>query len=91
MAAVKFGHDTPEWNIMGDFFHLCERNFGIEDTDAYWQKVQEDAKDFLNKHQDHLFAQRLVYAMQEYLEITYIERKKQLDRMSEKSEPNLEV
>lgn len=77
MAQTKFVKGSTEWNLLGDFFHLCERNFGIEDNDEYWNSVTEEIDAFCAQYNNHPFAVELGMSMAAYLEKTAIAYRKE--------------
>lgn len=60
MAEVKFPKGTEEWQMFTDFWKLCQAFWIPEDTDEYWKRLHDAAKDFGNGHGQ--FAMKLALA-----------------------------
>jgi hypothetical protein len=53
MAKKKFTKNSPEWNMLGDLFHIAEDNWLPEASESYWKHLSNDIQECINKY-DHL-------------------------------------
>ena len=42
---------TEEFEMFRDYWKMLEENWGVEDTEIYWNKVIEDTKAFYGRYQ----------------------------------------
>lgn len=63
MARYSFKKGSKEWNMMGDFFRICE-NFWIppseEESDEYWDEFIKVSEEFSEKYDHNRFATALM-------------------------------
>ena len=60
MAEQRFVKGTEEYVMFNDFWKLCQSFWVPEDTDEYWQKLHDAAKEF-GKHSRFARFLALVY------------------------------
>ena len=60
MAEQRFVKGTEEYVMFNDFWKLCQSFWIPENTDEYWQKLHDAAKNFGNSH--GRFAMKLALA-----------------------------
>lgn len=51
MSAIKLQKGTEEFEMFRDYWKMLEENWGVEDTEIYWNKVIEDTKAFYGRYQ----------------------------------------
>lgn len=56
---------TREWQMFGDFFTLCKKNWEVVDNDTYWENVIDDVNNFYNKYKDIPLSKALAIAFSE--------------------------
>lgn len=62
MAEVKFPKGSDEWLLFQDFWKMCQKNWGIEDSDEYWKRVLDDAESFSQKYEHIPLAKEIALA-----------------------------
>ena len=70
MANIRLQKGTEEFEMFQDYWKLLQENWGVEDNDAYWDKVVRDCDLFYQKYQTS-FAKELVLAYMNELERKY--------------------
>ena len=50
MSAIKLQKGTEEFEMFRDYWKMLEENWGVEDSEAYWNKVIEDTKAFYGRY-----------------------------------------
>ena len=58
---------TEEYEMFRDFWKILEENWGVEDSEEYWDKVIEDTKAFYGKYETE-FAKKLALSLINELE-----------------------
>lgn len=51
MSAIKLQKGTEEFEMFRDYWKMLEENWGVEDSEEYWDKVIEDTKAFYGRYQ----------------------------------------
>lgn len=71
MAEVKLSKGTEEWQMFVDYWAFCQKYWGAERTDAYWDNLIAAADEFAKKYNTP-FATKLALAFLEAknLEVT---------------------
>lgn len=64
---VRLSKGSEEFEMFQDYWNLLQENWGVENTDHYWNKVQEDSERFYQKYRTP-FAKDLVLACLNELE-----------------------
>lgn len=67
MSAIKLQKGTEEFEMFRDYWKMLEGNWGVEDSEAYWNKVIEDTDAFYRKYETE-FSKELVLALINELE-----------------------
>ena len=67
MSAIKLQKGTEEFEMFRDYWKMLEENWGVEDSEAYWNKVIEDTDAFYRKY-DTEFSKELALALINELE-----------------------
>lgn len=67
MSAIKLQKGTEEFEMFRDYWKMLEENWGVEDSEAYWNKVIEDTDAFHRKY-DTEFSKELALALINELE-----------------------
>ena len=67
MGTVKLQKGTEEFEMFRDYWKMLEENWGVEDSEAYWNKVIEDTDAFYRKYETE-FSKELVLALINELE-----------------------
>ena len=67
MSAIKLQKGTEEFEMFRDFWKMLEENWGVEDSEAYWNKVIEDTDAFYRKYETE-FSNELALALINELE-----------------------
>lgn len=67
MSAIKLQKGTEEFEMFRDYWKMLEENWGVEDSEAYWNKVIEDTDAFYRKYETE-FSKELVLALINELE-----------------------
>ena len=49
MSAIKLQKGTEEFEMFRDYWKMLEENWGVEDSEPYWNKVIGDADAFYRK------------------------------------------
>ena len=68
MARYSFKKGSKEWNMMGDFYRLCE-DFWIpepierDNPDDYWGQLINAVENFYQKYKGDIFAMNLCLAL----------------------------
>ena len=62
MAGVRFEKGSEEWALFMDFWQICQKYWGVEDNDDYWQEFLKDADVFYKKYRSIPFAGRVIIA-----------------------------
>ena len=55
MGSVKFEKGSKEFCFFREFWDLIQKYYIPENTDEYWQSLDEDANDLANKYDDKFF------------------------------------
>ncbi len=58
---------TEEFEMFRDYWKMLEENWGVEDTEIYWNKVIEDTKAFYGRYKTE-FSKELALALINELE-----------------------
>ena len=75
MSAVKFNKGSEEWMMFTDFWQLCQKNWEVELTDEYWEKlIRKDATDFEIKYKSIPLARNIIKAFLDTQEEIYREK-----------------
>lgn len=69
MGTVKLQKGTEEFEMFRDYWKMLEENWGVEDSEVYWNKVIEDTDAFYRKYKTE-FSKELALAL-----ITELERR----------------
>ena len=67
MSAIKLQKGTEEFEMFRDYWKMLEENWGVEDSDAYWDKVIGDTDAFYRKYGTE-FSKELALALINELE-----------------------
>ena len=67
MSAIKLQKGTEEFEMFRDYWKMLEENWGVEDSEAYWNKVIEDTDAFYRKYETE-FSKALALALINELE-----------------------
>lgn len=67
MSAIKLQKGTEEFEMFRDYWKMLEENWGVEDSEAYWNKVIEDTDAFYRKYETE-FSKELALALINELE-----------------------
>lgn len=67
MSAIKLQKGTEEFEMFRDYWKMLEENWGVEDSEAYWNKVIEDTDAFYRKYETE-FSNELALALINELE-----------------------
>lgn len=67
MSAIKLQKGTEEFEMFRDYWKMLEENWGVEDSEAYWNKVIEDTNAFYRKYETE-FSKELALALINELE-----------------------
>ncbi len=67
MSAIKLQKGTEEFEMFRDYWKILEENWGIEDSEAYWEKVIRDTGAFYAKYKTE-FSKELTLALLNELE-----------------------
>lgn len=67
MGTVKLQKGTEEFEMFRDYWKMLEENWGVEDSEAYWNKVIEDTDAFYRKYETE-FSKELALALINELE-----------------------
>lgn len=67
MSAIKLQKGTEEFEMFRDYWKMLEENWGVEDSEAYWNKVIEDTDAFYRKYETE-FSKELAQALINELE-----------------------
>lgn len=67
MSAIKLQKGTEEFEMFLDYWKMLEENWGVEDSEAYWNKVIEDTDAFYRKYETE-FSKELALALINELE-----------------------
>ena len=67
MSAIKLQKGTEEFEMFRDYWKMLEENWGVEDSEAYWNKVIEDTDAFYRKYETE-FSKELAIALINELE-----------------------
>lgn len=67
MSAIKLQKGTEEFEMFRDYWKMLEENLGVEDSEAYWNKVIEDTDAFYRKYETE-FSKELALALINELE-----------------------
>lgn len=67
MSAIKLQKGTEEFEMFRDYWKMIEENWGVEDSEAYWNKVIEDTDAFYRKYETE-FSKKLALALINELE-----------------------
>ena len=51
MSAIKLQKGTEEFEMFRDYWKMLEENWGVEDSEVYWNKVIEDTDAFYRKYE----------------------------------------
>lgn len=78
MAAQKFEKGSEEHQMFTDYWILCQKYWIPEPTEEYWERFQQEVKEFLGKYK-FSFARNLYQSL--YLEI---DRKRELMKKENK-------
>ena len=62
MSAIKLQKGTEEFEMFRDYWKMLEENWGVEDSEAYWNKVIEDTDAFYRKYETE-FSKELALAL----------------------------
>lgn len=69
MGGIKLQKGTEEFEMFRDYWEMLEENWGVEDSEVYWNKVIEDTDAFYRKYKTE-FSKELTLAL-----ITELERR----------------
>lgn len=50
MSKIELKKGTEEFEMFRDYWKMLEENWGVEDTEIYWNKVIEDTKAFYGRY-----------------------------------------
>lgn len=67
MSAVKLQKGTEEFEMFRDYWKMLEENWGVEDAEAYWNRVIESTNAFYRKYETE-FSKELAIALINELE-----------------------
>lgn len=67
MGTVKLQKGTEEFEMFRDYWKMLEENWGVEDSEVYWNKVIEDTDAFYRKYKTE-FSKELALALTAELE-----------------------
>lgn len=67
MSAIKLQKGTEEFEMFRDYWKMLEENWGVEDSEVYWNKVIEDTDAFYRKYETE-FSKELALALINELE-----------------------
>ena len=67
MSEIKLQKGTEEFEMFRDYWKMLEENWGVEDSEAYWNKVIEDTDAFYRKYETE-FSKELALALINELE-----------------------
>ena len=67
MSEIKLQKGTEEFEMFLDYWKMLEENWGVEDSEAYWNKVIEDTDAFYRKYETE-FSKELALALINELE-----------------------
>ena len=62
MAKVKFVKGTEDWQLLVDYWYLCQTYWEPEDNDRYWEDLVNAAERFYRKYNTS-FARALAAAL----------------------------
>lgn len=63
MADKRFEKGSEEWTLFMDFWQICQKYWGVEDNDNYWQEFLTDADNFYKKYRCIPLAGRIIIAL----------------------------
>ena len=67
MSEIKLQKGTEEFEMFRDYWKMLEENWGVEDSEAYWNNVIEDTDAFYGKYETE-FSKELALALINELE-----------------------
>lgn len=67
MGTVKLQKSTEEFEMFRDYWKMLEENWGVEDSEVYWNKVIEDTDAFYRTYKTE-FSKELALALTAELE-----------------------
>lgn len=67
MGTVKLQKGTEEFEMFRDYWKMLEENWGVEDSEVYWNKVIEDTDAFYRTYKTE-FSKELALALTAELE-----------------------
>lgn len=68
MGAAKFPKGSTEWMLFVDFWEMCKKYWYMEDTEVYWEGLNNDVSNFIEKYGDYPFATKIGLAFMDYQE-----------------------
>lgn len=51
MASVRFEKGSEEWLMFQDYWKLCQKYWGVENSDQYWDELIKESNEFLKKYE----------------------------------------
>ena len=74
MSEIKLQKGTEEFEMFRDYWKILEENWGVEDSEAYWEKVIRDTDAFYAQYKTE-FSKELTLAL-----INELERKAKYEK-----------
>lgn len=66
----KFPKGSEEWQMFSDFWSMCQKFWGVEPTQEYWDSLVKTASAFQEKYKTK-FASNLAFALMDDLDNQY--------------------
>lgn len=69
----RFGRDSEEAQMLVNFVNLIQNNYITEEKDEYWEKLQKDFADYIDKFKnvDNLFVTTVVDKLITYFDVKH--------------------
>ena len=76
MAEVRFEKGSDEWKMFTDFWRMCQKYWGVENSDEYWDSLIDCTNEFYEKYKHIPLARRLALSLVDTMEDVLRERRK---------------
>lgn len=76
MASARFEKGSEEWLMFQDYWKLCQKYWGVENSDEYWGELIKETDVFLKKYETIPLARKIAMAFLDTQEEKYKSNKK---------------
>lgn len=76
MASARFEKGSEEWLMFKDYWKLCQKYWGVENSDQYWDELIEECNEFFKKYEIIPLARKISMAFLDTQEEKYKNNKK---------------